>query len=268
MGYKKIIQYGNITEYYEYQNEIKQKKGIDHKKALLLLDPKQGYGKKHSLSVIKKRQKQLLVQSKAKGVYIRIRSSINRSKRNFWRLCHHNNVYSDTIHFLTLTFAYDLHYKEAQRHVSEFFRRVQNNYPQISLRYISVPELTKKGRYHFHLLLYDLPPQTSELERKTRNFQRLFRKGFLDLSYAEYTSKGIAGYMSKYMGKALTDSKNGCVRGYNTSRNVYKTRSYGSNNFTEQTDIIPDTDIDNIEKMSYDVPYLGNCKLIKITTKI
>jgi len=249
MGYMKIVQFGNITEIYEYEKPI-----ANHKE-------------RHVSQLTKKRQKQARLARKARGLYERSPESIKKSKLAFFRLCHHNNCNSDTIHFVTLTFTYDLSIKEARGHVKRFMERTQKAKPDLSLRYISVPELTKKGRFHFHLLVYDLPPETAELERKTRNFQRLFQRGFVDISLATYNSVGIAGYMAKYMAKALTDFKDEAARGFTSSRNIKKITSAGSNTLSGYTDMIVPTDrVANVENRQYDVKYLGKCRYTKITT--
>jgi len=184
--------------------------------------------------------------------------SIRRSKLNFFRLCHHNNVAASTIHFLTLTFASDQSYKEATRHVSKFLEKIKQNYPELPLSYISVPELTKKGRYHFHCLIYDLPTTISIRERETRNLQRLWRQGYLHIDIASYTSEGIAGYMAKYMAKYLTDHKHEATRAYNCSRNIKKIYCSGSNSLSIYTDLIINTS--SVEKeYTYDTIFLGTC---------
>ena len=269
MGYRKIVQYGNVVEIYDYEKDLKKKGGVDALRAYRLMHPKERNTKNTSPTLAKKRQDQIRIQSKAKGVYTRSKRSVKRSKDNFFRLCHHNNCLAQSIHFITLTFAYDLTYKKASRYVSEFFRRVQTTFPEISLSYISVPELTKKGRLHFHLLVYGLPPETAERERETRNFQRQFRRGYVDISLATYTSEGIAGYMAKYMAKAIADTKVETTRGYNCSRNIDRFTSAGSNNLSQYEDlIIPTEDIVDIEERQYDVPYLGTCRFTKLTKKL
>jgi hypothetical protein len=250
MGYTKILRYGDTIEIYNYEKNIDntRRKGVSNK--------------------TRARSKKIREHAKSRGTYQKSKASILRSTHNFFRLCHHNNINARTIHFVTITFAYDLAYKTATRNVSEWFRRIKENYPEISLSYISVPELTKKGRYHFHLLVYDLPPETAERERETRNFQRLFQRGYIDISLASYTSKGLAGYMAKYMAKALYDFKNEAVRGYNCSRNIKKIYSAGGNSLSGYTDLIVPTDgIADLEESEYNVPYLGRCIKTKLTVK-
>jgi hypothetical protein len=290
MGYTKIVQYGNITEIYEYDKNITNRRNPSWAKAERLAHGGSSNKQYETLDIAKKRKKRLRVQSKAKKIYKRSESSIKRSKRNFFRLCHHNNCNADSIHFLTLTFSYDLSFKEASRHVARFMERVRSAQPEVSVDFISVPELTKNGRFHFHLLVYNLLPEVSgypiqirkynrkkrkwdleeaTTERFTRNLQRLFQRGYVDIVPASYTSRGIAGYMAKYMGKALSDSRYETTRGYNCSRGIKKIRSAGSNSLTEYAHlIIPEEDVEEISETSYNVPYLGSCRFKKIKVRI
>jgi len=281
MGYTKIVQYGNITEIFEYEREIKPRPP-SQLKAERLVNGGSNNGQVHTFDVVKKRKNKIRSEAKKKHNYVRSDSSIKRCRTNFFRLCHHNNSLAQTIHFLTLTFAYDLTYSEASRHVKRFMERVRKNQPEIPVHYISVPELTEKGRFHFHLLVYDLSPRLSgkpistnskkngqiTTERKTRNLQRLFQRGYVDIVFATYTSRGIAGYMAKYMAKSLADSRYTTTRGYNCSRGIAKISSAGSNSLNTWFDmILPDGEVADIQESSYDVPYLGLCRFTKIIKK-
>jgi len=250
MGYTRIVQYGEVTEVYEYEKTINSNRkdgSVARSKAL-------------------KRRKKL--QSLGKAVY-RSRASIRRSRTNFFRLCHHNIVNADSVHFLTLTFAYKCTYEEANRYQKQFFERLKKASGSVSLSYISVSELTKKEVYHFHILVFNLPTILAgersknakyTSERETRNLQVLFERGYVDIRPTSYKSKGIAGYMAKYMAKSFEDGTNGTRRGYTCSRNINKFTTYGSNSLDTFFDLIlPDGDSCTIEKREYPVPYLGSC---------
>jgi len=242
MGYTKIVQYGNVTELYEYEKN------------------KPDYKPRYVSALTKSRIKKAREYSKSKGVYKRKNSSIKRSVQSFFRLCHHNNVLATTIHFFTLTLAYDYPKKTSDRYVARFMERVKKTYPQIPISYISVSEKTKKNRYHYHLLVYDLPSETTQHERETRNFQRLFERGYIDIRLATSVTTGIAGYMAKYMAKSFKDEKNEAIRGYNSSRNIKKIYCAGGNSLNQYTNmIIPTDNVAQIDKSEYDVPYMGKC---------
>jgi len=271
MGYTKIVQYGDTIEIYSYEKEIK-KRGFDRLQAQRAYDRvyKGVRNTKTSslLTVKEKRRKDRRNLALKQGFYTRSAASIRRSKLNFFRLCHHNNCLAKTIHFITLTFAYDVTIKEATRNVQGFMARVAKIRGQIA-PYISVAELTKKDRIHFHLLVYDLPPETVKNERNTRNFQRQWRRGYVDIRYASYTSKGIAGYMAKYMGKALGNAKLATKRGYTSSRNIDKIRVAGGNTLSSHLDeiVFPHDEVDEITESSYNIPYLGVCQYKRIKKK-
>lgn len=248
MPYTKIVQYGNVTEVYKYEKNLG-----NHRKP-------------HISRISKKRARDILRLKKEKGTYQRSNRSIKKSHDNFFRLCHHNNVVADSIFFFTITFGYEVTYKKAGRHVAHYMERIKKTFSKVPVRYISVPERTQKGRFHFHLLVYNLPTEEIKNERSTRNLQRQFQRGFLDIRHAGFTSKGLAGYMSKYMGKALADLKGEAVRGYNCSRNIVKYYKAGSNSLSDYEDIIVPTE--GIVKTSqYDVPFMGRCHYKNITVK-
>lgn len=251
MGYMKQVEFGDKIEIYDYEKEIHTKAGG---KALTTLQ--------------KKRRADIRAEEKKRGIEReRAKSSVNRAKSNFFRLVHHNNCLADTIHFVTLTFAYEVNYKTATRAVARFFERVKSVFPEtkISLSYISVPELTKAGRYHFHILLYNLPTEISFRERETRNLQRQWQRGYINIDLATYTSEGLAGYMAKYMAKNIGYRNNEAVRGYTCSRNVEKISVFGNNALSELSDLVPvDSELDVLKE--YDTLHLGRCLYKKYST--
>lgn len=280
MGYTKILVYGNIHEMYQYSKPLHIKQQQNHVKLLKLQCPTstQGINKKSNTPI----------QQKRTATYTRRNSSKTRTLKNFFRLCHHNNYHAQTIHFLTLTFDYDVTYQKACRHLSHFMERIAKTSKPVSISYISVPELQKKGRLHFHLLVYNLPPKISgtpiyirtyikksktyeylptTTERFTRNLQRQWRYGYLDIMPTTYTSRGLAGYMAKYMAKAFDNSLIKCKRLYNCSRNIKKISSYGSNSLASYHDmIIPTVNLLEQTEITYNAHYLGQCKLLRVTT--
>lgn len=265
MGYTKIVQFGNITEVYNYEKDISTKR------------------RKHISQIAKKRRADIQKLQTNK----RTKYSISRAKKNFFRLCHANNIKAKSIHFLTLTIATDTNYGVATSYVRYFFERLKKlNYEveNSELSYIGVPELTKKGRYHFHLLIYNLsskgaglPIQVRRFNRKTgkyynesttterftRNLQRqCWQRGYLEIAFAPTVTQGLAGYMAKYMGKHLANPTNQARRAYNCSRNIEKIRSYGSKTLDSYSDLlIPDKLADRVA--TYTVPFLGTCKYEK-----
>jgi hypothetical protein len=153
--------------------------------------------------------------------------------------------------------------------MAEFYRRIKKQYEDKNspISYIAVPERTKKGRIHLHVLLYNLPPQYAETERHTRNLQGQYRRGYLDIRLATDKNPKIAGYMAKYLSKSMSDPDVETFRFYNTSRNIQKVTSFGYNQDDNIKDLVelykPDKFVDQYE---YDTIHLGKC--IKTITKI
>jgi len=241
MGYVKIVQYADITETYSYERKVPG-------------------NRKRSLSNIqKKRAKEIRKQRRnsSRSVY-----SIQRTRTSFFRLVHHNNHLATSITFLTLTFIQDVTYSQAQRYFARFFERLKRSVEtDLPLSYISVKEKTKQGRIHYHVLMYNLPPSIPLTERETRFVQRKWGHGYADLRLASDKSPRIAGYMAKYLVKALKGySYDERARFYNTSRNIAKIYNAGTNSLlNEGLDLHGD-----IEKVAqYDTIYLGRCDYIK-----
>jgi len=246
MGYTKIIQFGDTTELYEYEKNFV-------------------YTERPSLSKIQKRRLKEL-RNQRKTLYIRSARSIQRSRLNFFRLVHHNNSIAKSIDFVTITFSYDISYSQANRHIAYLFERLKRKDINCNaISYISVSEKTKKGRFHFHLLVYNLPTYLSQSERTTRFIQRQFRRGYLDVSPTSYRTAGLAGYMAKYMAKSLADSKNENTRGFNCSRNIEKISSFGSNSLSEYLDEFIDKKTLALNSQ-YDTIFLGRCNYNKYKT--
>lgn len=266
MGYTKYVRYGDTLEVYEYEKNVSTNRTVRY------------------VSPLERKRRRDRIQALG---YVRSDFSIKRAKRSFFRLCHHNNTLAASIHFITLTFADDIEYSDSLRAISAFFRKIKilheiQGHPPIT--YIAVPELTKKNRYHFHLLVYNLPPeasgtpisiryfnrrkrcfcvQYSTTERFTRYLQNKWLRGFVDISPATYTSKGIAGYMAKYMGKALGDPKFKARRAYNCSRNINKIYDAGGNTHDSWKSMIIPDDAVGVDVAEYKVPYLGTCNFIR-----
>lgn len=112
--------------------------------------------------------------------------------------------------FATLTFegdASDAYY--ASEVLSRFQRRLLSKYPQSCSLFI--PELSPKGRIHFHGLLFGLPIEWGNIrkggrviswgsESSTRNLANLWAEGFVDLTQTDGSTK-LAYYTAKYITK-------------------------------------------------------------------
>lgn len=233
MGYTRIVQYADINLVYTYSKSLNPNR------------------KKH----VQKRKRD-------NSGKIRLRRNIQRARDSFYRLCHHNVASADTVTLATLTLPVDVSYSVFSRYVSDFFARLKkyvSSFQNQEISYIGVPELTKKGRYHMHLLIFNLPPSKVTTERDTRNFQRLYGRGYSDFRLAHNRSPRLASYLAKYMAKTLGDSRHTARRAYNCSRNIKKITSYGSNTLDTYVDDIIDGSL--IKTYNYETKYFGACKL-------
>jgi len=244
MAYTRIVQYGDITEVYEYDKDFNFNRRKTH------------FSKQKKARIKKAREIAI-----SKG--FKTDRSIKRTTKTFFRLVHANNCKADTISFLTLTFSYDVTETQASLYTKVFFRKLKDSVKDVPLSFISVPERTEKGRIHYHILLYNLPTQKIKTERNTRFIQRLFGRGYVDIRLAKDKSPKIAGYMAKYMAKAMRDTSFKARRLFSTSRNIEKVASAGSNSLFADPLILKElSPSDGALELSigYNVPYLGNCQ--------
>lgn len=244
MGYIKIIQFGDKTIINKYEKTLpdNQRKG----------------------KVLSKLEKQRRKAIRTLATYKRSQFSINRAKTNFFRLCHHNNLsFSDRhISFFTFTFASDFELIYCKKRLSQFWSRLNKHVSlqqNSQIAYICVPERTKKKRWHFHALVYNLPPDLVQNERVSRTLQNLYRSGYLHVDLARDKSPKIAGYMAKYLSKYMQDNDNESKRAYTCSRNIEKVRIHGSNSFDNE--ILDLLEPNSFPRMSvYETKYLGTCQ--------
>jgi len=108
-----------------------------------------------------------------------------------------------------------------------------------------------------HLLVFNLQTEHISSERNTRNLQRQYRRGYLDIRLASDRSPKIAGYMAKYMAKGYGDRRFTSGRAYTTSRNIAKVGIYGTNTLDFWVDRLTPGELAKIDE--YDVKYMGKC---------
>jgi len=238
MGYTRIVQYGDITEIYEYENA---------------LSPRQkGKPRKKARRSIKK--------------YRSVRSC-KRARFSFFRLVAENLKRKGSPAFLTLTMGNsDTDLSRGYRYILDFKRNVKNKMG-ITISYIAVPEWQKKGRLHFHLLVWGLESVSQDSETNNRNIQRCYARGYVDFRHARDNSPKLATYLAKYMAKAYEDERLGGRRAYSSTRDIVKIRSYGSNSLSLYTSMILPENSTTIRDVMYNVPYLGRCRLTRKITQ-
>lgn len=111
---------------------------------------------------------------------------------------------------VTFTFAGDASdAANANDSLRRFQVRVRNKYPEAQSLF--VPELSKRGRIHFHGLLFNVPLHLGDTkrgrrivshgtERKTRELAKLWGEGFVDARQTDGSGR-LAYYISKYITK-------------------------------------------------------------------
>jgi len=246
--YTKIIQSGNQIEVYKYSKKLNV-----HRQ-------KRNYRKN-------KRFKKTKNDSRPARQYRSIKS-IQRARSSFFRLVAANLETAELPAFITLTFAgneTDIRY--AYQCLNKYTANLRKVYPRLS--YIVVPEWQKRGALHFHCLTWGTSGKDHETEHQTRNHQRLWARGYVDVRAAKNNNLAIAGYMAKYLVKALEDTRLSNQRAYSTSRNIKRPTAAGSNQLSEYMDVImPDSKDLKINKVkNYDTMWLGSCEYIKYNKK-
>lgn len=237
MGYTKIVQYGDVVEVRSYQKKYVYKKGGEIKRA-------------------RSRQR-------TRGRFIRSQRSNKRAKVNFERIVMANLTSEKVVTFLTLTFLETFTEPEAKTALTAFFRRLKRRYE--NLRYIAVQEYQKRGAIHFHCLLWGVPSRATQAERATRNIQRLWARGYIDIRRSYDNDGKIAGYLSKYFTKSLEDNRNQArgKRLFFCSRNIYRPATAGSNSIDDDFVLthLLSTEHYLSRESSYDTKWLGRCRL-------
>lgn len=237
-GYTRIIQSGEMVEIYQYSKKL----NVDRQK--------RNYS----------RNKRTAQKSTDCRTIVKYRSgrSIQRARQSFFRLVATNLSQDLKPTFGTFTCYESLPLDTAYKALANFFQSVRRFYPHVS--YIAVPEWQKRGSIHFHALIWGLPTNDVKKERTTRNYQRLWARGYLDFRIADNRSHAIAGYMAKYLVKGLEDPRLANNRAFSTSRNIRRSNSAGSNTLSYYLDTLVPEDKELVKARAYDTLWLGTCE--------
>lgn len=204
MGYRKLIQSGNLIETYEYK-----------------------------LDNIPRRANQRKREKNRSHIASRNRRPDNlyRLKGRFTRLIRSNLYGSEAPLFVTLTMYETVSVRRAYRSFSRFVQRLRARYGK-AFKYVAVPEFQGNvysrtgelkeygGAVHFHALFWFLPI-TPQKERSRRILQWAWRRGYVDCIQTDGSVK-LAGYLGKYLFKAMHDERIGYQKAYVASRNVLR----------------------------------------------
>jgi hypothetical protein len=244
--YTKVIQAGDQIEVYQYQKKLNVSR------------QKRNYRKN------KRRSKK--ENDSRNFTQYRTNRSIQRARQSFFRLVAANLHKDKKLAFVTLTtFEQKLDLKYGYQALRFFWKNVRRLRPE--LKYILVPEWQKRGALHYHCLVWGLTDSDVYGEKRTRNFQRCWARGFVDVRFAKNSNLAIAGYMAKYLVKALEDSRLSNQRAYSCSRNVERPSEAGSNQLIDLLDVVLPDNKKIVKHKIYDTLWLGECNYLKYNKK-
>jgi len=92
-----------------------------------------------------------------------------------------------------------------------------------------------------------------------RTIQNIWAHGFVDCLLSDGSPK-LAGYLGKYMQKAMQDERLGGSKAFVCSRNIMRPLSYGSHSAAYYVDQIFSPDRVVAQVREFDTLWLGRCK--------
>jgi len=146
--------------------------------------------------------------------------NVRRLKRDFTRLVRANLAGASSPALFTLTMFEVVGVREAYRAFTVFNRNLAR-LAKRDFRYVAVPEFQKRGAVHFHALVWNVPDEWVKNERNTRRIQNVWQRGFVDCVPTDGSSR-LAGYLAKYMSKAMQDERLVGQKAYTATRNVLR----------------------------------------------
>jgi len=220
----RLIQSGKYLEFYEYTKPIKT-----------------GYTRRDTNRRFNSHAKPTLPRDhqneRTRG------DNVSRTRKEIRRLINSNPSLSK---FITLTFATEVkHLCQANRLFKTFIQRLKYVFPGV--QYLSVPEFTKKGRVHYHLLS-DLPYV------ENAQLAEIWGNGFVKINHLnfEHDNSNIGAYVSKYIGKEILEGVNKGKKKFFTSRNL--NRPVVVDNFEALSELAKH--ISNNAVLTFEIPIL------------
>lgn len=146
--------------------------------------------------------------------------------------------------FITLTHADDVQDPiESRRFFRLWIKRLRYKYPDIDIKHMAVPEKTKKGRTHWHVLLAGIDFLPHE------ELQELWGHGYVFIK--QIKNSGAIDYVFKYLSKELENAREPWQKIY-CSRNLQKPEVTK----TMTADKVEDIIFDNLEQVIDDGQYI------------
>jgi len=156
----------------------------------------------------------------------RYRRNVSRARATFFRLVLSNLGAGQTPAFLTLTMREIVSLRAGWKAFQAFGAKLRHHYPG-RLAYIAVPEFQERGAVHFHCLVWGLTDEEIASERGSRRIAKLWGHGFIDARSSDGSPK-LAGYLAKYMFKAMWDERLSGQKSYSASRSLMRSVSLKS----------------------------------------
>lgn len=212
MGYKKTISYSNIVELYEYEKDSPRvgERGRRTKKRISIKNKTEDLGENGKDMVLPREPSP------------KREDNARRSAMVFQRLVSANLGDNSKPLLISLTYAENItDIGQGHKDFNNFARNVRAKFGK-QVRYIAVPEFQQRGAIHFHALFWGLPSKKlARTERRTRLVASYWGLGYVDLTMTDGNHK-IAGYLSKYMIKGISDIKMSGRKGYFCSQNIIR----------------------------------------------
>ena len=189
----KVIISGNIYEFYEYENPVLEgytdtKKSSSGRKSVANEDDKK----------------------------VNREKVLSRASRDLRRLINSNiHTYGVQSKFVTLTFADHVTTFEIANYEFKKFRQRLEYELGFKLKYAVVPEFTKIGRIHYHLVMFNVP------FIKNSRLSEIWSNGFVKINKIDNVDN-VGAYVCKYMSKDNLDERLLGKKCYFTSRGLYK----------------------------------------------
>jgi len=219
---------GDLLEIYEYERDLPTRRGI------------------RGAHTFAKRNKRVSWRSDA---------SIRRASAAFRRTVRANLSGDERPALLTLTTYSVIPYATSVHFFSTFIARIRRRHGR-AFKYIAVPELQKRGSWHWHVLIWGLGHE-AEKERTTRHFARFWLRGFCDCVITDGHAK-IASYLAKYLSKAMSHLRRSDTKTYYTSRNILRPVRVNAATIAAYTQSEKAV-IHRLTELQYDTEWLGKC---------
>lgn len=251
----KIVECGDFTEIYAYENENdKYEKNSISKKEI--------DNEKQQKADLIERYFDNNDDDENKG-YQRLPQNIRRIKRDVKRLVFANvNQYDCRDKFITLTFAENEKYELTRERVLGCFKRFKERFKKAygsGFEYIAIIERGTRGtqRLHIHMVVFGLP-----FIYKKR-LEKIWEYGFIKINQTQDTD-GAVDYILKYLEKTLEDNyiEKG-KRFYFTSKGLKRPRELYYDDFDFQMYMnTKDVGI-KLYDVQFSNEFVGNCYYTK-----